>query len=127
MVKATTQEVDLLRRQHEELNARMEDIRQQSANAAVECGSDRTQRGCENDGTVGDETAVRVGKPEPNVPGKDFDDWNFTFNGYAGTLDPAYPGLAESGETVHDCGDSYPTTRTGSPRHCCTCSRCSHR
>ena len=33
MVVATTHEVDLLRRHLEELNARMEDIRQQSANA----------------------------------------------------------------------------------------------
>ena len=32
-----------------------------------------------------------VGKPGPYAPGKDFDDWDFTFNGYAGTLDPAYP------------------------------------
>ena len=35
MVVATTHEVDLLRRHLEELNARMEDIRQQSANAAM--------------------------------------------------------------------------------------------
>ena len=27
------------------------------------------------------------------APGKDFDDWDFTFNGYAGTLDPACPAL----------------------------------
>ena len=32
---------------------------------------------------------MRVGKPEPYAPGRDFDDWDFTFNGYAGTLDPA--------------------------------------
>ena len=25
------------------------------------------------------------------VRGKDFDDWDFSFNGYAGTLDPAFP------------------------------------
>ena len=24
---------------------------------------------------------MRVGKPEPYAPGKDFDDWDFTFNG----------------------------------------------
>ena len=36
---------------------------------------------------------MRVGKPEPYAPGKDFDDWDFTFNGYADTLDPAYPVL----------------------------------
>ena len=39
---------------------------------------------------------MRVGKPEPYVPGKDFDDWDFTFNGYAGTLDPAYPALLKA-------------------------------
>ena len=33
---------------------------------------------------------------EPYAPGKDFDDWNFTFNGYAGTLDPAYPALLKT-------------------------------
>ena len=37
-----------------------------------------------------------VGKPEPYAPGKDFDDWDFTFNGYAGTLDPAYPALLKA-------------------------------
>ena len=32
---------------------------------------------------------MRVGKPESYALGKDFDDWDLTFNGYAGTLDPA--------------------------------------
>ena len=39
---------------------------------------------------------IRVGKPEPYAPGKDFDDWDFTFNGYAGALDPAYPALLKT-------------------------------
>ena len=39
---------------------------------------------------------MRVGKPEPYAPGKDFDDWDFTFNGYAGTLDPANPALLKT-------------------------------
>ena len=39
---------------------------------------------------------MRVGKPEPNAPGKDFDDWDLTFNGYAGVLDPAYPALLKT-------------------------------
>ena len=39
---------------------------------------------------------MRVGKPEPYAPGKDFDDWDFTFNGYAGTFDPAYPSLLKT-------------------------------
>ena len=39
---------------------------------------------------------MRVGKPEPHAPGKDFDDRDFTFNGYAGTLDPAHPALLKA-------------------------------
>ena len=39
---------------------------------------------------------MRVGKPEPHAPGNDFDDWDFTFNGYAGTLDLAYPALLKT-------------------------------
>ena len=39
---------------------------------------------------------MRVGKPEPYAPGKDFDDWDLTFNGYAGALDPAYPALLKT-------------------------------
>ena len=96
---ATTQEVELLRRQVEVLNAQMEEIRQQSANAAMNAavtgltdavrtmGQSVTRRRLEDMG---------VGKPEPYMPGKDFDDWDFTFNGYAGTLDPAYPALLKA-------------------------------
>ena len=39
---------------------------------------------------------MRVGKPEPYAPGKDFDHWDFTFNGYEGTLDPAYLALLKT-------------------------------
>ena len=39
---------------------------------------------------------MRVGKPEPYAPDKDCDDWDFTFNGYAGTLDPAYLALLKT-------------------------------
>ena len=65
---------------------------------------------------------MRVGKPEPYAPGKDFDDWDFTFNGYAGTLDPAYPALlktARQSPTLHHMNSSL--------QPCCTYSRCSHR
>ena len=53
---------------------------------------------------------VRVGKPEPYAPGKDFDDWDFTFNGYAGTLDPAYPALLTTAR-------QSPTTVMAAPPH----------
>ena len=39
---------------------------------------------------------MRVGKQEQYAPGKDFDDWAFTFDGYAGTLDPSYPALLKA-------------------------------
>ena len=96
---ATTQEVELLRRQLEELNARMEDIQQQSANAAMNAAVTRLTEAMR---TMGQSVTrprpehMRVGKPEPYEPGKDFDDWDFTFNGFAGTLDPAYPALLKA-------------------------------
>ena len=55
---------------------------------------------------------MRVGKPEPYAPSKDFDDWDFTFNGCAGTLDPAYLALPENSETITNSGDGDSTTRT---------------
>ena len=39
---------------------------------------------------------MRVGKPEPHAPGKDFDVGDFTFNGRAGTLDRAHPALLKA-------------------------------
>ena len=93
----------------------MEDIRQQSANAAMNAAVTGLTEAVR---TMGQSVSrprledMRVGKPEPCVPDKDFDDWDFTFNGYAGTLDPSYPALAESDKTVYDCGDSYFTTQT---------------
>ena len=53
---------------------------------------------------------MRVGKPEPYAPGKDFDDWDFTFNGYAGTLDPAYPALLKTAR-------QSPTVVMATPQH----------
>ena len=39
---------------------------------------------------------MRVEKPEPYALDKDFDDWDFTFNGYAGTLDLAFSALLKT-------------------------------
>ena len=39
---------------------------------------------------------MRDGKPEPYALVKDFDDWDFTLNGYAGTLDLAYLALLKT-------------------------------
>ena len=70
---------------------------------------------------------MRVGKPEPYAPGKDIDDWDSTFNGYAGTLDPAYPALLNTARQSPTESDGDSTTRTEVCNPCCTCSRCSHR
>ena len=91
----STQEVDMLRRQHDELTAQMIEIRQQSSSTAMNAAVSGLAEAVR---TMGQSVSkprpeVRVGKPEPYAPGKDFDDWYFTFNGYAGTLDPAYPAL----------------------------------
>ena len=61
MEMATTREVELLRRQLEELNA----------DAVRTMGQSVTRPRPED---------MRVGKPEPYMPGKDSDDWDFTFN-----------------------------------------------
>ena len=95
---ASAQEVEMLRRQLDELTAQMIEIRQQSSrstamNAALTGRTEAVR-------TMGQSVSeprpedMKVGKPEPYAPGKDFDD--FTFNGYAGTLDPAYPALLKT-------------------------------
>ena len=63
---------------------------------------------------------MRVGKPESYALGKEFDDWDFTFNGYAGTFDPAYPALLNTErETVTNSGDGDSATRTAVCNPCC--------
>ena len=54
---------------------------------------------------------MKVRKPEPYATGKDPRrlDRVFTFNGYVGTLDSAYPALRE---TITISGDGDSTTRT---------------
>ena len=88
VVAAATQEEKLLR----QLNARMDEVRQQSVSASMNAAVMELTEAVR---TVGQTVwkprpqDMRVEKPEPYAPGKDFDDWDFTFNGHAGTLDPA--------------------------------------
>ena len=94
VVMATAQEVELLRCQLEELNVRMEEVRQQSANAAMNAAVSEPTDAVR---TMGQS----VSKPRPgpeswkaravSAPGKDFDDWDCTFKGCAGALDPIQP------------------------------------
>ena len=91
--------MDLLRLQLEELNARMDEVRQHSANAAMNAAVTGLTEAVRTRGQTMSKPRpedMRVGKPEPYAPGKHFDDWDFTFRGYAGTLDPAYPTLLEA-------------------------------
>ena len=93
---ASTQEVEMLRRQLDELTAQMIEMRQQLSSTAMTTAVTGLTEAVR---TMGQSVSkprpedMRVGKPEPYAPGKDFDDWDFTFNGYTGTLDPAYPAL----------------------------------
>ena len=109
---ASAQQVEMLRRQLDELTAQMIQIRHQSSSTAMNAAVTGLTEAVR---TMGQSVSkprpedMRVGKPEPYAPGKDFDDWDFTFNGYVGTLDPAYPALLD--------------TERQSP----TVSRCSHR
>ena len=96
---ASAQEVEMLRRQLDELTAQMIEIRQQSLSTAMNAAVTGLTEAVR---TMGQSVSkprpedMRVGKPEPHAPGKDFDDWDFTFNGYAGTLDPAYTALLKT-------------------------------
>ena len=96
---ASTQELEMLRRQLDELTAQMIEVRQQSSSTAMNAAVSGLAEAVR---TMGQSVSkprpedMRVRKPEPYAPGKDFDDWDFTFNGYAGTLDPAYPALLKT-------------------------------
>ena len=96
---ASAQEIEMLRRQLDELTAQMIEVRQQSSSTAMNAAVSGLAEAVR---TMGQSVSkprpedMRVGKPEQYAPGKDLDDWDFTFNGYAGTLDPAYPALLKT-------------------------------
>ena len=112
---ASAQEVEMLRRQLDELTAQMIEIRQQSSSTAMNAAVTGLTKAVR---TMGQSVSKprpedkRVGKPEPYAPGKDFDDWDVKFNGYAGTLDPAHLALLKNSETITNSGDGDSTTRT---------------
>ena len=110
---ASTQEIEMLRRQLDELTAQMIEMRQQSSNTAMNAAVTGLSEAVR---TMGQSVSkprpedMRVGKTEPYALGKDFDDWDFTFNGYAGTLDPAYPALLKTAR-------QFPTVVMATPPH----------
>ena len=115
MATASAQEVEMLRRQLDELTAQMIEVRQQSSSTAMNAAVSGLAEAVR---TMGQQVSkprpedIRVGKPEPYEPGKDFDDWDFTFNGYAGTLDPACLALLKTARQSPNSGDGDSTTRT---------------
>ena len=113
MATASAQEVEMLRRQLDELTAQMIEVRQQSPSTAMNAAVSGLAEAVR---TMGQSVSkprpedMRVGKPEPYAPSKDFNDWDFTFNGYAGTLDPACPALLTTAR-------QSPTVVTSTPPH----------
>ena len=96
---ASTQEVEMLRRQLDELTAQTIEMRQQSSNTAMNAAVTGLTEAVRTMGQLVSKPRpedMRVGKPEPYALGKDLDDWDFTFNGYAGTLDPTNPALLKT-------------------------------
>ena len=96
---ASAQEVEMLRRQLDGLTAQMIEIRQQSSSTAMNAAVTGLPEAVRTMGQSVSELRpedMRVGTPWPYAPGKDFDDWDFTYNGYAGTLDLAYPALLKA-------------------------------
>ena len=96
---ASAQEVEMLRRQLDELTVRMVEVRQLSSSTAINAAVTELTEAVRSMGQSVSKPRpedMRVVKPEPYAPGKDFDDWDFTFNGYVGTLDLAYPTLLKA-------------------------------
>ena len=112
---ASAQEVEMLRRQLDELTAQMIAVRQQSSSTAMNAAVSGLAEAVR---TMGQSVSkprpedMRVGKPEPYAPGKDFDDWDFTFNGYGRYTRSCLSCLAEDSETITNSGDGDSTTRT---------------
>ena len=77
----------------------MIEMRQQSSNSAMNAAVSGLAESLK---TMGQSVSKprpehsRNGKPEPYATGKNFDDWNFTFNGYADTFDRDYPVLLKT-------------------------------
>ena len=78
MAIASAQEVEIVRRQFDELTTQMIEIRQQSTTTAMNAAVTGLTEAVR---TMGQSVSkprpedMRVGKPEPYTPGKDVDDW----------------------------------------------------
>ena len=109
----TSQEVEMLRRQLDVLTTQMIEIRQQSSSTAMNAAVSGLAKAVK---TMGQSVSkprpkdMRVGKPESYAPAKIC--WNVTFNGYAGTLDPACLALLKTARQSPTLVMADSTTRT---------------
>ena len=111
---ASTQEVEMLRRQLDELTAQMIEIRQQSLSTAMNAAVSGLAEAVRTTGQSVSKPRpedMRVGKPEPYAPGKDLT------TGISHSTDTRVRLillilLAEDSETITNSGDGDSTTRT---------------
>ena len=119
---ASAQEVEMLRRQLDELTAQMMEIRQQSSSTAMNAAVSGLAEAVRNDGTAGVETAPRRYESRKARAVRTWQRiWRLGFHiqrirGYARSCLSC---LAENSETITNSG--------GGDSTCCTYSRCSHR
>ena len=111
----STPELEMLRRQLDELTAQMIELRQQSSSTAMNAAVTGLAEAVR---TVGQSVSqprpedMRVGKPEPYAPGKDFDGWGLHVQLIRGYARSCLSCLAEDSETITNSGDGDSTTRT---------------
>ena len=103
---ASSQEVEMLRRQLRELTAQIIEIRQQSPSTAMNAAVTGFTEAVRTMGqSVSNPEDMRVGKPEPYAPGKDFDDLGLHIQWIRGYARSCQSCLAEKSETITNIGD----------------------
>ena len=111
---ASTQEFEMLRRQLDELTAQMIEMRQQSSSTAMNAAVSGLAEAVRTMGLSVSKLRqdMRVGKPEPYAPGKDFDDWDSYILWTRGYARSCLSCIAENSKTITKSGDGDSTTRT---------------
>ena len=112
---ASAQEVEMLRRQLDELTVQMIEIRRQSSSTAMNAAVTGLTEPVKTMGRSVSKPRpeeMRVGKLEPYAPGKDFDDWDFYFQRIRGYARSCLSCFAENSKTITNSGDGDYTTRT---------------
>ena len=112
---ASAQEVEMLRRQLDELTAQMIEVRQQSSSTAMKTAVSGLAEAVR---TMGQSVSkprpedMRVGKPEPYAPGQRLCRLGFHIQRIRGYARSCLSIFAENSETITNSGDGDSTTRT---------------